>query len=226
MSVGDETRARIVETAERLFAEQGMAVSNRQIGEAAGQANNSVVGYHFGTKADLIAAIVARHTPDIEARRSAMLAALPERARLRPWLLAVVKPITDHLASLDERCYYARFLAQVTADPTTRGAMMDLWLSPPSMRALSERAASVLPSLPMAVFIERSDMMRHIVVHVCAERERALQSGEPTPRASWDDAAQGIVDALAGLWRAPQHSARVAQQSRRAPRRSTKRHTT
>ena len=78
----------------------------------------------------------------------------------------------------------------------------------------------------MAVFIERSDMMRHIVVHVCAERERALQSGEPTPRASWDDAAQGIVDALAGLWRAPQHSARVAQQSRRAPRRSTKRHTT
>lgn len=222
-SAGDETRVRIIDTAERLFAEQGMGVSNRQIGEAAGQANNSVVGYHFGTKADLIAAIVARHAPDMEERRARVLSALPERPRLRPWLLAVVRPITDHLASLGERSYFARFLAQVTADPSLRGSMMDLWLSSPSMRALSERAAMVLPELPLAVFIERSDMMRHIVVHVCAERERALQAGTPTPRESWDDAADGIVDALAGLWRAPMHSARVAQQSRHAKGRRVER---
>src|SRR5690606_42140108 len=56
------TREAILSTAERLFAEQGIYnVSNRQISEAAGQGNNAAVHYHFGTKHDLIAALVERH---------------------------------------------------------------------------------------------------------------------------------------------------------------------
>ena len=57
---GNETRERLITTAERLFAEQGVTVSNRQVGEAARQANTAVVAYHFGTKADLVRAIVRR----------------------------------------------------------------------------------------------------------------------------------------------------------------------
>ncbi|MGO4759077.1 TetR family transcriptional regulator, partial [Streptomyces sp. 2MCAF27] len=51
------TRELILTAAERLFAERGVyAVSNRQVSEAAGQGNNAAVGYHFGTKADLVRA--------------------------------------------------------------------------------------------------------------------------------------------------------------------------
>jgi cytochrome P450 len=51
----------ILATTERLFAERGIhAVSNRQISEAAGQGNSAAVGYHFGTKADLVRAIARR----------------------------------------------------------------------------------------------------------------------------------------------------------------------
>ena len=57
-----DTRELILTTAERLFAEHGVAVSNRQISEAAGQANNFAVGYHFGTKTDLVLAIVRPST--------------------------------------------------------------------------------------------------------------------------------------------------------------------
>ena len=43
------SRELILTAAERLFAEYGvLAVSNRQVGEAAGQGNNAAVGYHFG----------------------------------------------------------------------------------------------------------------------------------------------------------------------------------
>ncbi|MDU0294099.1 TetR family transcriptional regulator, partial [Saccharothrix longispora] len=49
------TRLRLLAAAERLFAERGLyAVSNRQISAEAGQGNNAAVGYHFGTKADLV----------------------------------------------------------------------------------------------------------------------------------------------------------------------------
>jgi hypothetical protein len=59
-----------------------------------------------------------------------------------------------------------------------------------------------MPALPGKVRAERGDMARHLIVHVAAERERALAEGRP-PRASWQDAADGLVDAIVGMWLAP-----------------------
>jgi hypothetical protein len=42
-----------------------------------------------------------------------------------------------------------------------------------------------------------------LMVHMTAERERALAGGTPTPRASWPDAAAGLTDAITALWLAP-----------------------
>jgi AcrR family transcriptional regulator len=205
---GNATRERIITTAERLFAEQGVSVSNRQIGEAAGQANNSVVGYHFGTKADLVLAVVRRHAPDIEQRRAAMLEGLARPRDLGGWLECVVKPITDHLDSLGTPSWYARFLAQTATDPALRRVVFDETIASPSMHATIEGVIRLLPVLPPKIHEERGDMTRHIIVHTCAERERALQASTPTPHETWDDAAFGMVDALLGLWRAPVRSKR------------------
>jgi len=69
------TREAILTAAERLFAEHGVyAVSNRQVSEAAGQGNNAAVGYHFGTKADLVRAIESKHRIPIEQLREQMVA--------------------------------------------------------------------------------------------------------------------------------------------------------
>ncbi|MEC3919044.1 TetR/AcrR family transcriptional regulator [Nocardia sp. CDC160] len=55
---GSATRARLVKTAERLFAAHGVdAVSVRAVNAAAGLGAASV-NYHFGTKDDLIAAVL------------------------------------------------------------------------------------------------------------------------------------------------------------------------
>src|SRR5205085_9838489 len=88
----EETRERILAAAERLFAEHGvLGVSNRQIGEAAGQGNNFAVGYHFGTKTDLVRAVARRHGEPMERARAAMVATLGPDPDLRDWLDCLVR---------------------------------------------------------------------------------------------------------------------------------------
>lgn len=69
------TRIALLEKSEALFAQHGIeGVSLRQIGTAIGSANTNVVGYHFGTKDALIAAIFEHRLPWLDARRAELLA--------------------------------------------------------------------------------------------------------------------------------------------------------
>jgi len=197
------TREQIVIAAERLFAEHGLGVSNRQISEAAGQGNNFAVGYHFGTKTDLIRAILRRHDEQIDVLRQRMLAGIDESAEVRDWAACLVRPYTEHLAALGRPSWFARFGAQVMTDPMYRAIIIDEALNRPSIQRILVGLAGCLPELPYDVKRERSDMARILLEHVCAERERALAEGTGTARATWDDCATGLIDALVGLWLAP-----------------------
>jgi AcrR family transcriptional regulator len=71
--VSDVPRA-IIRAAEDLFAQRGSdSVSLRDIQVAAGATNASAVQYHFGGRAGLIKAILAKHHVDVERRRHALL---------------------------------------------------------------------------------------------------------------------------------------------------------
>lgn len=64
---GDETRARIIETALQLIADHGFsATSTREISERLGF-TKAALYYHFRTKEDLLAAIVAPAMEDLAA---------------------------------------------------------------------------------------------------------------------------------------------------------------
>ncbi|WP_163933326.1 TetR/AcrR family transcriptional regulator [Paraferrimonas sp. SM1919] len=61
MAAANSTKLKILETAEHLFAEQGFAeTSLRLITDEAG-VNLASVNYHFGSKKELIRAVLARH---------------------------------------------------------------------------------------------------------------------------------------------------------------------
>ncbi len=199
------TRESILDAAERLFAEQGVhGVSNRTIAEAAGQGNTAVVGYHFGTKTDLVRAVVHRHAERIEDRRAQMLDRLGDDSGIRDWVDALVRPTAEHLAELGSPTWYARFGAQVTTDPALREIMAAEALGAPALSRLIDGLNARLPDLPLEVRLERGDIVRLLMVHQFAERERALADGTHTPRATWDDAATGLVDVLVAVWTAPQ----------------------
>ncbi|GAA4776300.1 TetR/AcrR family transcriptional regulator [Actinomycetospora chlora] len=202
------TRASILDAAERLFAEHGVhEVSNRQVAEAAGQGNTAVVGYHFGSKTELVRAIVRRHTEPIERARVEMIARIEGGAGrsddLRDWLACLVRPTFDHLEALGTPTWYARFGAQVMADPALREVLTDDHLGSPVLQRVLDGLRACLPALPPETLRERGDVARHLLVAVPAERERALAEGAPTVRATWADAATGLVDVLVGVWLAP-----------------------
>jgi AcrR family transcriptional regulator len=198
------TRELILATAERMFAERGVhEVSNRQISEAAGQGNNTAVGYHFGTKTDLIRAILAHHAPGVEQRRREMVAEIQDSTDLRDWVTALVRPSTDYMAGLGTPSWLARFHVQLTYDPALRQLMIDQLQDAPAMLQIIDGLSALLADLPQPVQRERGTMTRHLIVQTTAEYERALAAGEPTDRASWYDLATGLIDALVGLWTAP-----------------------
>ncbi|MDS0135290.1 TetR family transcriptional regulator [Amycolatopsis sp. CM201R] len=196
------TRERILVAAERLYAEHGvLAVSNRQISEAAGQGNNTAVGYHFGTRAELVRAIVRKHTGPVERLRGRRL----DRGQtgLRDWLACLVYPTTEHLAELGAPTWFARFAAQVMTEPSLREVIIEETLTSPSLARTLTGLYRCLPGLPAEVRAERNDSTRLVLMHAMAERERALADGTGTPRAGWRDTAAALTDVLAGLWLAP-----------------------
>lgn len=198
------TQEAILKAAERLYAEHGVfAVSNRQVSEAAGQGNNAAVGYHFGTKTDLVRAIEEKHRGPIERLREKMVADLGPAPDMRDWVACLVRPLTDHLEALGNPTWYARFAAQVMTDPAYHSMVVRDALSSPSLVEVINGIAACLPDLPADVRNERNVMGRNLLMHSCADRERGLAQGTAVPRASWSAAASGLIDAIVGLWLAP-----------------------
>ncbi|MFJ9738590.1 TetR/AcrR family transcriptional regulator [Streptomyces sp. NPDC101166] len=200
----EATKEAILTAAERLFAEYGVYnVSNRQISNAAGQGNTTAVNYHFGNKTDLVRAISRRHTEQIELIRDRFVAETRGSTALRDWVACMVRPVTEHLDSLGSPTWYARFNAQVTADPALYEAIATEPATAPSLLTLLDGLNACLPDLPPTVQAARGIMARHLIVQTCVERERALAGGESCPPSVWTDTANLLIDALTGLWNAP-----------------------
>jgi AcrR family transcriptional regulator len=202
MSRAAGTREAILATAERLFAQHGVgAVSNRQISDAAGQGNNTAVGYHFGTKTDLVRAIVRKHTAQVELLAADRLAQQDDGAGLRGWVSCLVLPLTDHLAAQEGSSWYARFCAQVMTDPVLRQVVLEDTMEARALQATIDGVGRCLSDLPPGVRAARSDMARHVLLHTCADGERAGQ--DP---AGWSATAVLLIDAITGLLTAPSRS--------------------
>ena len=200
------TREALLAAAERLFAEHGMyAVSNRQISEAAGQGNNAAACYHFGSRTDLLRAIESKHRTPIEELRAQMLADVGDSSELRDWVGTLVRPLTGHLAALGNPSWYARFAAQAMADPAYRQVVTADALSSPVLVQAIDGINRCLPDLPRRVRFERIVMARNLLMHTCAEHEGELAEHGPRSRSAWPIAAEGLIDAIVGLWRAPVH---------------------
>ncbi|HUO12805.1 MAG TPA: TetR/AcrR family transcriptional regulator [Caulobacteraceae bacterium] len=68
----------LLSTAERMFAELGVAnVALTQIVAESGQKNRSALHYHFGSRGGVLSAVMDRRLAAINARRLALLDALP-----------------------------------------------------------------------------------------------------------------------------------------------------
>jgi hypothetical protein len=77
-------------------------------------------------------------------------------------------------------------------------------LSSPSLVQVVEGINRCLPDLTPDIRSDRNVMARNLLMHSCADRERALAKGAGVAsRTSWSAAGSGLIDAIVGLWLAP-----------------------
>jgi AcrR family transcriptional regulator len=119
------TKIRIMEAAEQLFAAKGFdATSMRDITKAAG-VNLASVNYHFGSKEALISAIFSRHLGSLNAARIELLDIVEEKAGDGPLsieavLEAFIYPVVDyHLTLSAEKEAFMRLIGRCLSEPPT-----------------------------------------------------------------------------------------------------------
>lgn len=78
------TKERLLDAAERLFAERGIAATSLRAIIAAAGVNLAAVHYHFGSKEALVTAVVERRIQPLNRERLEMLDKLEQRGARRP----------------------------------------------------------------------------------------------------------------------------------------------
>src|SRR5262245_52910227 len=94
---GVATRRRIIATAERLFARNGIdGVSIREIATAP-KVNSAATHYHFGTKKDLVEAVLTTRVDELRVRTERIFAAIEASGppTVRQIAEALVRPIAE-----------------------------------------------------------------------------------------------------------------------------------
>jgi AcrR family transcriptional regulator len=197
-----ETKARLREEAERLFAGRGVwQVTVREITEAAGQRNASAVSYHFGSREGILREILLHHGLHLDDERGRLLSELGEAATTRDLVAALLVPFAEPLDS-DAGCNYLRIVAQLVGRFASWRSVDDEELTPPYLRRILTMLEERPPSIPPEVRRQRVIGVIMLMTTAMAERARALQSGRPV---ELDEATflANLADMIVGALEAP-----------------------
>jgi len=188
----------IIETAERLFAEQGIeSVSLRDISAAAGQRNHSAAQYHFGDRAGLVAAVFDHRMRLVNERRHARLDVV-DPADLRAVVDATVRPLAEVVAETDG--WYGRFLVRTRWDAFARTVVADLPVLSSFERALGLLAAH-LDALDRVTRTSRLDQVATLFIGTVAGWEWRRAHSDPVR--SVDDLVADLVSTCHAVLTAP-----------------------
>ena len=200
------TPARLLDAAERLFAESGLeGISLRSVAAAAG-VNSAAVHYHFGSRQALVEAVLLRRVEAIQERRRELLAALPETdgpGALRGIVEALALPWAE--VALDggrAGRAYVKLLARLQADGHRFVGDVVMSHFGDTYREIGERAARALPELPRPVVYRRLAIVVQSALHNLAVGNRADRNAEAPP-ARDDEQISELVDFLLGGLSAP-----------------------
>lgn len=195
---GDQTREQLLDAAEHLFSEEGVArVSMRQIRIAAGQRNEGAVQYHFGDLTGVLLGLLKRHGPQILQIQERIVAANGSRPSLRKQIDAMARPIAEYATLGSSERAWVKVLDDLVSDPSLSFAM----LTDGSPSLSTEVAMSVYEQLSKRVSPElageRIWAVAQFVIHITADRARLVDAASAGREAHLDDAFVDNVVAMA-----------------------------
>jgi AcrR family transcriptional regulator len=200
----NDTRARLIVAAEKLFGEKGIhSVTLKEINGAAGQRNESALHYHFGSKAALVEAILIHRASYIDADRAqrvdALMAAGNEK-NLSAILRATFLPMATMLET-EEGGRFIRFLAQVLNDPDFDLPNLAMSGVLPGANQANVLLIAALGDLAPEIAIQRQRFLVEMAVNSLAIWARHHDSVNEA--ASRDLFIANLLDSLEGFLTAP-----------------------
>lgn len=200
------TRARLVSTAEKLFADRGIeSVTLAEINIAAGQRNKNATHYHFGDKDGLLQAIFDKHTTEITRRRERLLDEMEAGGTysVASVVRALLYPLAEKLFDRDGGREFIRINAQlVGAHVTTLNGGTDLFNIGPLER-LTKAKAHFLRHLPEAIAEQRVMLAIVLILHGLADHSRAIDRGAAEATSDTELFVRNLEDCLVALCVAP-----------------------
>lgn len=178
-----DTRLALMRAAEQLFAQQGVdRVSLREIAIAAGQRNVSAATYHFGSKRELIEAILERHSLPVQASWKPLLERDDEeRVTLHALLDAVVRPLVAKIDDPDGGRCYLELCAELVCSRSFPLMGMRI-TNTPEAQDITRRIAERGPDLPPMVRVIRSARIAGLIYGSLGDYLRLLHNGVDIPR--------------------------------------------
>ncbi len=195
-----DTRLALMRAAEQLFAQQGVdRVSLREIAIAAGQRNVSAATYHFGSKRELIEAILERHSLPVQDSWGPALAQDPEhRLSLHALLELLVRPMVAKVDDPDGGRCYLELSAELVASRSF--PMMGMRVATtPGTQEMAKRIAQHGCEVAPMVRVIRSTRLAGVLFGSIGDYLRLINNGVEIPREVF---VSDLVNALAALARA------------------------
>ena len=199
-----DTRTQILDAAERLFAERGFrGTSIRAITDLAG-VNLAAVGYHFGSKAELLAAVVRRVIEPITAAQSAGLDRLHARTpdpTVTELVEAFAGPLFDEMPAGDEGgARTSRLIMRILGDPAEE---MRTWTGSAEDTVHDRYLAAFGRALPSLSPEELWFRIRGILAVAAVDRVEAYNGKPPAGPSSGEPARRWAITFLAAAMGAP-----------------------
>lgn len=212
-----DTKQRILNAAEKLFAEHGLAATSLRAITAEAGVNLASVNYHFRSKEELIRAVYRRRLEPINERRLAMLdtaerEAAPHAAALDKILDALLGPILEAKAA-DDGGGVVILLGRVYAEPGGIASQMVREQMTEVAERFSRALQRTLPKMPRPELAWRMHFVIGALAHtmVAGKLLEFISGG----RCSTDDIESTrrhlIAFALAGLGAPLNKTAKVAR---------------
>lgn len=206
------TRERLLDAAEKLFAEKGFnGVSTRMITDEA-KANSAAMHYHFRSKAALIRAVFERRLGPINEERERLMAEAvaendPDPGKV---LEAFIGP-TLALGDTEGERYFKVLAAQSSMDPSdeVRNAVYDFYDS--VGRHFLKSLEAALPGMPRKELFWKLGCIYGAMLYIRADSGRLRRlMGDDLSFADPDEAISHIIPFLtAGLASKPQACTRT-----------------
>ncbi len=208
---GESSREKLVQSAERLFAERGFdGVSVRDIANKA-QVNSALVGYYFRGKEGLLAEVYARHCKPLQAERTRLLKECSSHGRLpslEEILGAFIRPSLEATTDGNGKRSFSRLRAILSAENSSLLEQLVAQNFDESSKAFVNALCRCLPHLSREDVFWRFHFLLGTIYYTATgpHRIKTLTKGRCDPS---DPAAtsEELIPFLAAGFRAPAASA-------------------